>query len=299
MIPLFPAFKKFAIEDKAAVEGITHAFQPYCEFSLVSLLTWYDIKISLLNNNLVLNLQSYYNENSGVYTFIGINNVDQTIETIVSYAEKTNGVTQLVLIPEPVIHSIKSPDKFNCVEDRDNFDYILSVEDISTLKGGINKSKRKLVNRFVTKYKEYEFTVIDITNKNIQKDITKIYTSWRKSSHKPAHYIDFERKTLLKLLPYVNKLNIIFFGLYYHTILIGFSCIELNNKPYANCSYSKTDHSFQGSQVLINKLVGEYLFKNNYYFLNIESDLGIPGLRNAKILYNPVQFLKKYIISVK
>jgi hypothetical protein len=38
---------------------------------------------------------------------------------------------------------------------------------------------------------------------------------------------------------------------------------------------------------------------NNFRFVNREQDLGIEGLRKAKITYNPVRFVNKYTVRGK
>ena len=293
-IPSFPKFKKFQTEDREEIKHITKKFPPYCEYSLVGLLTWYNIEVAILNDNLILRLPDSFDDHTPAYSVFGTNEIDQTIIKILSRLNKLGHEPKLILVPEPVVTSLKIPKKFICIENRNMFDYIVSTEEMATLRGGHNRTKRQLVILFSKRYPDYRMETIDLKNHEIQEEIKNLYIRWRKNANKPKNFLNFEYRTLVKLYELVDQLDIVSHGLYHKSTLIGFSIVDLVTKPYAIHYYMKTDIRYRGINAIFNKFIGEYLFNKGYLYLNLEADLGLPGLRNTKMLSHPIRFLKKY-----
>ena len=53
-----------------------------------------------------------------------------------------------------------------------------------------------------------------------------------------------------------------------------------------------------GAYQMINNEFAKYYGKDVTY-VNREEDVGDEGLRKAKLMYNPIKILKKYIVEVK
>lgn len=298
MIPSFPKFKKFQIEDRKDIEQLIKTAPPYCEYSLVALLTWNGIELAMLNNNLVMKLSDYYDDHTPEFSVYGTTDIDKTLHTILKYTKKNKYESTLVFVPEHVVNAIRSSKDFICREDRDHFDYIVSTEEMATLKGGRNQTKRELFKSFSKQYQGYRWTILDLKNKIVQNEIKYLYDTWRRNISKEDGFLDYEYEALIKLYPFADDMNIISHGMYYDSLLTGFSIVGLVNKPYAIHYYMKTDIRYRGITVTCNKLLGEYLFNHDYLFLNLEADRGVLGLRNSKILRHPIELLKKYKIRL-
>lgn len=75
MIPEFPKFKHIELIDKEEIEQITHKYPPYSDFNFVSMWSWDikgEIRISKLNNNLVVRFTDYLSGNP-FFSFLGDN----------------------------------------------------------------------------------------------------------------------------------------------------------------------------------------------------------------------------------
>jgi hypothetical protein len=81
-------------------------------------------------------------------------------------------------------------------------------------------------------------------------------------------------------------------------LLRGFTVFEQVTKEYAILSFQKADKSYPGIFEFLNHSIALYLHKRGCMFMNMEQDLGIPGLRQAKRKYDPT-YLKKYSIRPK
>jgi hypothetical protein len=59
--------------------------------------------------------------------------------------------------------------------------------------------------------------------------------------------------------------------------------------------FEKADVSIDGAYPMINNQFAIHEFEG-FKLINREEDLGIEGLRTAKLSYNPVQLTEKYIL---
>ena len=72
---------------------------------------------------------------------------------------------------------------------------------------------------------------------------------------------------------------------------------KINNETF-DIHIEKADRNFEGAFAVINK---EFVSRldNNFKYINREEDLGIEGLRKAKLSYNPIKLIEKYIATLK
>jgi hypothetical protein len=79
-------------------------------------------------------------------------------------------------------------------------------------------------------------------------------------------------------------------------MIAGFAIGEpLNNNTFVD-HFEKADTQFPGIyQFLLHELVKS--IPEQYRYINREQDLGIEGLRKAKMAYNPVKMIEKFIIK--
>ncbi len=299
-LPNFPQFKELTLEDKKHIDQILHTIPPYSDFIFSSLWCWNTtpvIEISTLNNNLVLKMPDYVT-NKSLMTFLGSNLIEETINTLLEYSQQLGLEAVLRLLPE---HNFKDYDlsklhsKYHLVEDRDNFDYILSVDKVASMTGLYRK--RNKVNLFKKNYK-YKIIIEDLNQKEVQNKILKFVKDWFKNHKNPQAVNDNELIAINKLLRHSQELNPKVMCVYVEGELAGFSIFELFNKEYAIHAFQKAKRDYKGIYEFLYHNLANYLKEKKCVYLNIEQDLGIEGLRQAKLGYNP-HFLKKYTITHK
>ena len=79
--------------------------------------------------------------------------------------------------------------------------------------------------------------------------------------------------------------------------LAAFSFGERLNDTMFVVHFEKADLEFTGSYQMINQLFVQNEVLPAYPFVNREQDMGIEGLRKAKLSYAPFRLLKKYTVS--
>lgn len=301
MIPKFPYFKTLTVEDKEEIDRFVEQFPPYSDYNFISMFVWCTEPpplISLLNGNLVVRLNDYVT-NEAFYSFLGKNKTVATAKTLLAYS-KTNGFPDyLKLIPEISIQADESIYAFfDVLEDRDQFDYIFSLEELDSHSGNKYSEKRNFINRFKKNYR-YQHREVDIKDPIIQKQILELFEVWGKVRKKDREEIKQELVAYKKALKSCNNLKLIVIGLYVDEKLIGVSINEILHDGYAINLFEKGDITYTGVFQLLKHLAGVYLTKEGCKFLNFEQDLGVEGLRKSKTSYHPVFYLKKYILYSK
>ncbi len=301
MLPLFPHFKKLKISDKKDIERFTFKFPSYSDFSFSSLWAWNkdeNIEISRLKGNLVIKFQDYLTHEY-FYSFIGNDQVLYTIKTLLSFAEKKGLERKLKLIPKSNFDKISLKTirkKFNITEDKNNHDYILNVGKIASMRGRSLHQKRKMLNHF---FKNYEYGVkARILDHSDKKKVLALFSSWEKYRGKKHSETDNELNAIKRLFIDPKILNLTIVYATNHTALVGYTIFEIIDGSYAVSCFQKADPRYKGGFELLNFLMAKYLRIRGCKYINVEQDLGIEGLRRAKLDYNPT-YLKKYIIRRK
>ncbi len=80
---------------------------------------------------------------------------------------------------------------------------------------------------------------------------------------------------------------------------IAFSIYEELNPNTVDVHFEKADRKYKGIYQLINRETSKVILESNYQFINREEDINLPGLRKAKLSYNPVEVRPAYKLVFK
>jgi hypothetical protein len=294
-ITKFPEFSRLSLDHKKKITRIISAYEPYADFNFTNLYCWDTddtAEIALLNKNLVIKYPDYITSET-LYSIIGHTKIDESLTELFSHTNK------LKLVPESVINKIKTKNKFNVNEDLDNFDYIYQVKDIATLAGAKYKKKRHKIHQAIDELSEGMVITNTMTlTPELQRKLLDLFDTWANETHESDESTQLERKALSRLLEASIKLNVIFTTIELNDIIVAFSIHELLKNKYALCHFEKAK-SVHGNiyALVINKATSE-LLKHSVRYVNWEQDLGITGIRQAKMGYHPSKFLKKYTVTL-
>lgn len=169
-------------------------------------------------------------------------------------------------------------------EDADNFDYLYSREELSSLAGRKFHRKKNLVNFFAWRYEHGEEP---LTDERIG-DALAVLESWRSAASGPGDY-EAAKEGLLRC----NELQLCG-GVYYvegapAAYVLG---EELNPETFV-IHFEKGVPGIKGLLQYVNMHFSS-LLPVRYRYINREQDLGEQGLRRAKESWRPVGKVKKY-----
>jgi uncharacterized protein len=300
-LPKFPDFKRLELQDRHQFYQFTKDLPPYSDYNFVSLWS-YDVEedtlISNLNGNLVIRLRDYIT-NELSYSFFGNFKVIETVEELVGYMEGKGTKPILKLIPEINFehHQQLIHHHFTVVEDRDNFDYIFSLEKISNLPGSEYAGKRNKIARLLREHPNVEAKLIDLKNEENHKHLLYIFSHW--GEYKETEDTAHEFKALKRLLNNSEHLDLLCLGVYLNDKIEAFTITEVLPSNFSLAHFTKADPKIIGIFEFLYKSMAKDLLNRDCLFFNREQDLGLEGLRTAKLSWRPVKFLKKYTISKK
>jgi len=293
MINEFPHFTKLTLNHKQLLTKFVSDFEPYSDYNFTSLYSWNtdnSTEVALLNNNLVVKIPSYLT-GEPIYSMIGRNKIDQSLNYLLAITPQLN------LVPEVVINSINEKRYFNITEDIDNHDYIFKTESIIKLDGGNYKKKRNKIHKFKADFglRIMVSNTMSPTQSEIY-SLLKLFDQWAEENNDKVYDSKLEKIALDRLLQDSQNLNIIVTEIKLDNNIVGFSINELLPNGYAICHFEKAITIHENINSYISHRVALELEKHNIQYLNWEQDLGIAGLKQSKKSFVPHKYLKKYIV---
>lgn len=292
MIATFPQFSSLDFLHRDEVQAITAKYASYSDFNFVSLYAWNvdgSTSISLLNDNLVICLPDYMDSHP-VYSILGTMQADNSLAQLLTVTDR------LELVPSVFVKSLKDTDSYIITESRDNFDYMYELSSIAALVGGELKKKRNKLNR-VQKALGQRLSTSTVTKVAKPELLLLLFEHWAVQNHKPEESIKAEAEALRRILYRTEELGLLVTDLSIDDELCGFSINELLPRQSSITHFEKTLLPHEDIPVYMTHLAIDELIKHGARKVNWEQDLGIPGLRQAKMSYRPSGFLKKYTIS--
>lgn len=301
MLPIFPNFKKLDFSDRQNVESFFRNHSPHSDYNFHSLWSW-DVKSSIeiceLNKNLVVKFHDYISEEP-FYSFLGKNEVNKTIRELLEFSISKNMPNELRLIHEECISDLDS-EKYKAEIDRNNFDYIYNVKDLSTYAGRKFSDKRTMINRFIKHYGKPEVKILDIKCEPEKAKVINLNTSWLTNKTKSTEGYDIKNE-FIAIEKFLNSKfeDVLCIGLFLNNELLGYSIFNILQNNYAMAHFSKANTSFVGTYEYLMRECATILLRNNCSFLNYQQDLGIQGLAQSKSSFRPIKFIKKFKLKLK
>lgn len=184
------------------------------------------------------------------------------------------------------------PGQLTIEYDRDYCDYIYTRESLATLKGKKLQPKRNHVNKFHRLYPNAEFKTLTV---NEIPDCMAMAEEWYKT-HSDVDDIENEHRSLKECLSNYEALGLHGGVLYVDGKVAAFTYgMPINANTFDVC-VEKADEAYEGSYAVINQEFVKSL-PEQYEYVNREEDMGMEGLRKAKLSYQPAILLQKYIIK--
>ena len=301
MIPQFPKFKPLELGDQSFIHEITKHLPPYSDANFVSLWSWNvqeTTKISVLNGNLVINMPDYLTQKP-CYFLCGDKKIEESLHEFYNFNKSQSEQSALILlVPTEEVEKIKFMDGGEIVEDIRNHDYVLSVEQLAVMGGNKWRGKRGHVNRFKRLYADrYQVVRLNLLDGEVCDDMRKIFSGWNDKKRQEEDFFENEPRAFERLLASVGQLDIVGVGVTIDGKLEGFTIIEKVNADFIIIHFEKANTEFVGIYTFLNQAVAQVAAELGCKFINYEQDLGIAGLEQAKKLYFPVDFLKKYTVN--
>ena len=188
------------------------------------------------------------------------------------------------------------PDKFKITEQVDLKDYLYDGNAMRTLSGKKLHKKKNHLNAFKREYEgRYEYRRLCCSDRG---DVWKFLDRWREEKGEEVEeHLDYEVRGIHEILKNCSLLNVRMSGVYIDGHLEAFTIGSYNPlEQMAVIHIEKANPEIRGLYQFINQqfLIEEF---PEAVLNNREDDLGLEGLRKAKLSYNPIDYARKYQVE--
>ncbi|MBE6717668.1 MAG: DUF2156 domain-containing protein [Ruminococcaceae bacterium] len=260
-------------------------------FGFTSLFLWkdyYNTRYSLINGNVVAKGTSDSGKNV-IYFPRGLeSSIKETVEYILDTVEGDISFMPLTADTAEKIREYYPDAKIKTLDGK--CEYVYSQKDLALLEGKKYHAKRNHISKFNKQY-ESEYIEINEENLHILRECAE-HLFWKIENSPKQEYeaikLAIDNFSELKLRGCVITVD----GKY-----VAYSIGSMINENTADIHFEKADREYDGSYAFVNNSFAKYGFHDAEY-INREEDLGIEGLRKAKLSYYPIRLNQMYRISI-
>lgn len=266
-----------------------------CEYSLVNLYMWGRQKVAVLNGCLALFSQF---QRKSVYPFpVGSGDIGQTLDAIIQDA-RTRGLQcrlASMTAADCAILEERYPGQFLFHPDRDSCDYVYKIEELVTLPGRKFQRKRNHLNRFRQNHPDCR--MVEITEALLPQ-VKAMAETWyaQRMASDPGSDFQLEQWALNRAFEHWAELGLEGAVLMEDGNIFAMTAGSMLNEDTFDVHFEKALEDVDGAYAAINQAFSAHLQEKypNLRWLNREDDLGLPGLRKAKLSYCPDHLVVKF-----
>lgn len=181
-------------------------------------------------------------------------------------------------------------DKYDFFEKRDAFDYIYNRNDLAELSGKKYHSKRNHISSFSKKH-NWEYKAITTELKD---SVLVCADKWYdENKDRIDKYMTVERDGINLVLNNMDFLKAKGGAILVDGEVVAFTLGSAINNQVFDVHFEKALSEYSEAYTLINREFAKNEL-TDYEYINREDDMGLEGLRKAKLSYKPQILLKKY-----
>ena len=299
IIAAFPEFKTLELLDKEIFREFFKEYKPkISELTFTNLFVWrthYKFQWSIYNDWLVIvSLEGEF----GTYAMepVGPSPRDEVTRVVLEWMreEKKEKNPRIERADERTVSEIEGVQGIIIEPTRDHFYYVYLREDLVNLAGNKYRSKRNHINQLLRTY-SYQYS--DLAPDHIQ-DCIELQEKWciLRRCEDDMNLLG-EWDAVKEILSSYESLDVQGGVVTIENKVMAFTIGQMLNDDTAVVHIEKADPEIPGLYPVINQQFCE----NNWQdvrFINREQDLGMPGLREAKLSYYPDHMVKKFRITL-
>lgn len=256
-----------------------------------------DISYAILNDCLVIKTKFPNEKYPFIFYPLGLGDRIKAIKDVMDYFLSNNMKFAIKSLEPYQKYELEKnmPNIFDVSPNRDRFDYIYNVSDLINLNGRKLHSKKNHLNKFLNLYPNFVYERIDSSNAI---DVFESYVEWFNKNPNITDGLRNEFIGIESTLRNFNMLDMKGGVIKIDNKIAAFTLGEQINSNSVVIHIEKANTFYEGIYQAINQqfLCNEW---NEMEFVNREEDLGIEGLRRAKMTYNPIRFVEKFEAVLK
>ena len=289
------SFQPITIEDRPLLHSFMWDAEGHgSEYSFANLILWGRKKIAQHHDFLLI--QSQFDRRT-VYIFpVGTGDVKPALDAIIHDAQMRGIPCCLATLTEQECRLIEElyPGKFRFYCDRDSYDYVYAIDDLADLKGRKFQKKRNHLNRFEQEHPDAKIVPLDESNRVAAFLLAEQWYKERTAIDSDNDY-HLEHLALHRTFAFYQQLGMEGVVLEEKGEVKAFAIGSFLNADTFDIHFEKALHAEDATYAAVNRGFARYLREKypQIKWLNREDDLGIEGLRKAKLSYNPHHMVEK------
>lgn len=293
-------FRDIRISDKDRVTAALNASRFMgCEYSFSNNMAWKRLGESRIAFYKDFYICCSFRSEDGIPCFFlpsGQGDYREVISEMKKYAEalgkplKIAGITEQSL---PMFHEFFRGE-YDCTTNEGDWDYIYNADDLIELSGRKYHGKRNHLARFAELGAEFSL----MTEKDFDDCITFSAVEYNSRAARQDHSFVAEQYAINTYFTYFRELGLRGGVIRIDGKVAAFTIGDRLNSDTFCVHIEKADTRFKGIYAGINNCFAKEAAKG-YKYVNREEDLGLEGLRKAKLSYYPAFLLKKYAVIFK
>ena len=288
-------FHPLTLSDREAMQAVTlHAGRRNCNYTFANLVGWkflFGTEVCVLEKAVVLR-----------YTFDGrraymvCTSEALSLELIEALFDDSNGDLTLIGLEDSQVaqlSTLNSKLSTNVEPVRNQYDYIYRRTDLATLHGRHLDAKRNHIHRFRAEHPDFEYRPLTPEYFDECRRLTEIWQEEKAASDT----INAEHRVMETIFSNWDALGMIGGSIFVDGRMVAFTYGSAVTTDTFDVCVEKADRHVEGAFAIINQQFAKHL-PEQYVYLNREEDMGIPGLRQAKLSYHPEILLTYNVVHI-
>lgn len=287
-------FRKITPDMREEFEKYLLPLGKSCEYSFANLYLWGRQRATFVGGYLVL--FSHFDRRA-VYPFpAGQGDIRPVLDAIILDARERGIACCITGLNKENMELLQQlyPGKFTFQCDRGSYDYVYKIDDLADLPGGKYQKKRNHVNKFRSLYPNWRTEVLTDAHLMQVRDIATHWFTARQQADPTGNYL-LEQRALERALDHYEALALDGIVLLDSEKVIAFTIGSRLSEDTMDVHFEKALENVEGAYAAINQAFAQYLRKKypQIRYLDREDDMGLEGLRKAKLSYYPDRLTEK------
>lgn len=273
---------------------LLHSGRKGCEYSFANLCMWGRQEAAVVDG--FVTLFSHFGGRS-MYPFpVGQGDVRPVLDKLIADSQERGipfRLTSLTSQDRALLEQLY-PGRFRFHCNRDGADYLYRIEDLAELKGRKFQQKRNHMNRFEVQHPDWFIKPLEGA---VRVAAENFIDNWfyKRKAEDPAGDYQMEQIALRRAFTHFDDLGMEGIALYVDGCLSAVTMGSFISPEIFDVHFEKGDSDVPESYAAVNRAFARYLREKypQLQYLNREDDMGLPGLRRAKLSYNPVELVEK------
>ena len=288
-------FHTLTIADREAVQAVSlNAGRRNCNYNFANLVGWqfwFQTQVCVLDDAVVLR-----------YTFQGRHQYmvgtarDLPLELIEALREESQGTVTIRGLEDSQVEALRQHESRFTIEVeaiRNQYDYIYQRATLASLRGRGLNAKRNHINRFRAEHPDFEYRPL---TPELFDQCRHLRDIWLEEKDANAT-MKAEQRVMETVFSHWAALGMMGGSIFVDGSMVAFTYGSPVTTDTFDICVEKADRRVEGAFAIINQQFAQHL-PEQCTFVNREEDMGLPGIRKAKLSYHPELMLSFNVVHI-